>query len=323
MSQHCRKAYDTFVKDILSTRPHFYPKERSEVKDLDKLDVLTTIHEAKDLPCNSELMLLDELHEFLDSSLTRELPYNVPFSAKARIIQRCFTDWHDYSLKCFNSVKDKLMSCLSKLVEDHYERFSRGGLEEHVRRIVEGELGRHDLGTKNRIKWLLDLECTPFTKNDHYFASYRETNLAQYKEKRKEGKSRSKPYASEIVNEALASLTRIDYHVKEADLAKLNGPDPFEQELIVMSEVSSYFRIAYMRIIDNLPRVIDHDFLCALNESILDALNKGLGVGDRDAIARAENFLKEEPDLVASREELTRKKERLEDIVERLDRFYV
>lgn len=63
--------------------------------------------------------------------------------------------------------------------------------------------------------------------------------------------------------------------------------------------------------------------MCALNESILDALNKGLGVGDRDAIARAENFLKEEPDLVASREELTRKKERLEDIVERLDRFYV
>ncbi len=52
-------------------------------------------------------------------------------------------------------------------------------------RIVEGELGRHDLKTKNRIKWLLDLEGTPFTKNDHYFASYRETNLAQYKEKRK------------------------------------------------------------------------------------------------------------------------------------------
>ncbi len=41
-------------------------------------------------------------------------------------------------------------------------------------RIVEGELGRHDLKTKNRIKWLLDLEGTPFTKNDHYFASYRE-----------------------------------------------------------------------------------------------------------------------------------------------------
>ncbi len=61
----------------------------------------------------------------------------------------------------------------------------------------------------------------------------------------------------------------------------------------------------------------------ALDGSILEALNKRLGVGETDAIARAHNFLKDEPDVVASREELTGKKERLEEIVGRLDRFYV
>lgn len=80
---------------------------------------------------------------------------------------------------------------------------------------------------------------------------------------------------------------------------------------------------SFQRIIDNLPRIIDHDFLRALDENIHGALNKGLGVGESDAYARAENYLKDEPDVVAAREELSRKKERLEEIVERLDRFYV
>lgn len=48
------------------------------------------------------------------------------------------------------------------------------------------------------------------------------------------------------VNDVLAGLTRIGYvGKKEEDLAKLNDADPYEQELIVMAEVSAYFRIAY------------------------------------------------------------------------------
>ncbi len=57
--------YDTFMKDILSTRPNFFPKLRSEVDDLDDLDVLSTIEEAEGLPCESEPVFLDEVHESL------------------------------------------------------------------------------------------------------------------------------------------------------------------------------------------------------------------------------------------------------------------
>ncbi len=48
------------------------------------------------------------------------------------------------------------------------------------------------------------------------------------------------------VNEVLAGLSRLGHTgKKEGDLARLNDSDPFEQELIVMAEVSAYFRIAY------------------------------------------------------------------------------
>jgi len=330
-----------FMKDILSTRPNFIPDRRPEIKSEGTSLAFETIDEAKDIPCNSEPMFLDELHDFLEGSLTRELPYNVPFPAKAKLIKQSMAEWHYYCLKCFNDVKDDLRTHLLALVRKHYERYTRGGLEDHVRRIIEIEIDRCDLATKDRIKWLLELEDPPFTKNDHYFASYRENYLAQYKESRRQSGPLPVPASfnfarkgelafmpertrQDEVNEVLAGLSRLGHTgKKEGDLARLNDSDPFEQELIVMAEVSAYFRIAYKRIIDNLPRVIDHDFLRALDQNIHGALNKGLGVGESDAYARAENFLKDEPDVVAAREELSRKKERLEEIVERLDRFYV
>ncbi len=40
-----------------------------------------------------------------------------------------------FSLKCFNSVKEKLASRLSKMVKEHYERYTRGGLEDEIRSV--------------------------------------------------------------------------------------------------------------------------------------------------------------------------------------------
>lgn len=54
------------MKDILSTRPNFVPQPRSEVKNPEKLEAITIIEEAKSLPCKSEPMFLDELHEILE-----------------------------------------------------------------------------------------------------------------------------------------------------------------------------------------------------------------------------------------------------------------
>lgn len=59
-----------------------------------------------------------------------------------------------------------------------------------------------------------------------------------------------------------------------------------------------------------------------MSRRMQDALIVGLGLSGSDASQRAMNYLSEEPDVVASREELLQTKERLEAIQDRLFKFH-
>lgn len=85
---------------------------------------------------------------------------------------------------------------------------------------------------------MLKLEDPPFTLNDHYFAAYRDKYLSRYKE------ARQPPdfIDGQAVRDALSALAAIGLDgLKDADLARLRGPDPYEEELTVMAETSAYF----------------------------------------------------------------------------------
>ncbi|KLO07662.1 hypothetical protein SCHPADRAFT_945077 [Schizopora paradoxa] len=388
ISQHCRRTYSAFASVILETRPNFVPQQKTEGSSKDGKNtsvVVEMIDEAAGLPCGNQQMFLDELHKFLEGSLTRELPYNVPFSAKAKLIRACFTNWGNISDKCFDAVKLELSKLLKALVKEHFSQYASGGLEGQVQRLVDNLIEHLAKKTRECIKWALGLEDPPFTKNEHDFTGYRGTNLISLREARHNLKQSPAPpvqpfqpqpqpqlqSAPTIPNPTSQKMSFSGFNFapppppsatppqfpfatftgfqtptaslnmrqnvdvpmgqtlpgyqgkKEEDFARLNETDPFEQELIVMAEVSAYFRIAYKRIIDNIPRIIDHDFLRALDANIYEELSKGLGVGQSDAYTRAESYLREDPDIAATREELTRKKERLEEIIERLDKFYL
>jgi len=68
----------------------------------------------------------------------------------------------------------------------------------------------------------------------------------------------------ERVNKILSGLAELGYvGLKEEDLGKLNPVDEYERELVVMAEVRGYFKVAYKRIIDNAPSLIDLKFVKA------------------------------------------------------------
>ena len=49
----------------------------------------------------------------------------------------------------------------------------------------------------------------------------------------------------EEIRNALTALAAVGYSVREDELPRLRGVDPYEQELIVMAETSAYFHVAY------------------------------------------------------------------------------
>ena len=68
------------------------------------------------------------------------------------------------------------------------------------------------------------------------------------------------------------------------------------------------------RVIDDVSRFIDRDFLFAIKDELQDRLIEGLELGSDHATERATAYLAEEEHITANRQKLQRKLERLEMI---------
>ncbi|KAI0633205.1 P-loop containing nucleoside triphosphate hydrolase protein [Trametes polyzona] len=118
----------------------------------------------------------------------------------------------------------------------------------------------------------------------------------------------------ETLSEALAALVKLGYSVGEDDLGKLNPPDTYEEELEVMAEVRAYFQVAYKRVIDYTPLLIDLHLLYKLEERLQGVLIERLGLGSAKADARCAAYIAEDPHVSALRSELLAKRAKLEKV---------
>ncbi|KAG8941062.1 hypothetical protein FRC03_004895 [Tulasnella sp. 419] len=366
-------------------------------------------------------MYVDQVKKYISGSLTRELPFNVPFSAKQGLIHRAMASWEYDALECFRFIRAAVASHMSELVEEHFGRFARSGLTDTVESIVQKLIEHHEEETIERIRWLIRLEHRPFTQNQHYLSAYRDKYLSKYRGARRQkvvanqpstqsqsqyspnpqlpspvsqngysyvntaipyGSDGSRPVSpvgmagypgqngvapngfyvqmpngpqSRSMHDKLMSsksqkhkqtapppqpqqpqqtnhtpdlgpvisqLTAAGFPVSsKSDLERLFASNPYEEEFFVMAEVRAYWQVAYKRIIDILPLVIDEDFLCAIAQRVQETLINELGLSTPDATDKAKEFLSEDPELVAEREMIVARLERAEDVWEKLAKF--
>jgi hypothetical protein len=64
------------------------------------------------------------------SAITRELPNNVPFSAKVALIHQFTERWSTPVQICFEAVRTKTLAALLELVSVHFGRFA------HLQNVV-------------------------------------------------------------------------------------------------------------------------------------------------------------------------------------------
>ena len=129
------------------------------------------------------------------------------------------------------------------------------------RLIVLDHLNKCGERTKEKIRWLIDLEKRAFTLNTHYYRDYRDNFLAFYRGCRERGSNDDtairnlqnyrppNPYETSG-NSANASIARILSNLPHvgfrgttaADLAQLLPRDSTEPALIIMADVRAYFQ---------------------------------------------------------------------------------
>ncbi|KAJ8474633.1 hypothetical protein ONZ51_g7084 [Trametes cubensis] len=166
--QSTRRIYESFKVAIRSTAPPFapYPNATSAPDHLRRK--------------GTGVMYLEDLRRHIRTSVTRELPGNVPYTAKVSLIRACQENWEDAVMGCFEAVQLVFKDAIGELVRPFFDRYN----------VLKGTVGPviMELGsicaeqTIERIRFVLSLETSPFTQNGHYLSDGREKWLGIYKD---------------------------------------------------------------------------------------------------------------------------------------------
>ncbi|PIL37741.1 transporter [Ganoderma sinense ZZ0214-1] len=304
------------------------------------------------------VMGLLDVRRVIKESTGWELPHNIPYLAKTRLIREFVRRWTEPSKTCFAGIRGLVENYVyEELVPEHFAQFPP--LKRFVVMQLRENMEEHRARSQAAVEQVLKREELPyFTQNGHYLETTREVWLGHYREVRalRDPKYRLGAHTaygqavhpsmgtSRAISEAIAALRAIPAYsnVSATDLAKLLPTDEFGDELVVMADVRSYFQVAYkaspsfplsrlpaliasrvQRVIDNVPQTIHHDFVQGFAYGLQAHLLGKLDLGAKDASARIEKLLEEDPDVARERKELEEKKRKLEEMKIRLNNFRI
>ncbi|KAG9026861.1 hypothetical protein FS837_004487 [Tulasnella sp. UAMH 9824] len=255
--------------------------------------------------------------DLAERSRTRELPGNYPFAVKVTYIDETIRTWPNLADKCFEKVRDIMIDHINRLLQEHFGRYTHGGLLEAVNNVVKEQFTRREAATRKKIESICRGETRPCTQNEDYFFYCRSNLLIKYKAVYQKSKghgsifglSSEDPHTEQrLVNEALAALAKLNFYgLKPNDLVKLFPESKMDPALEIMSEARAYFQVAYKRFGDNVPNQIDASYVSGLDDDLELALV--YTIPDTDTCSK---WLQESPQMANRRTALNERKKRLE-----------
>ncbi|KAH9915501.1 P-loop containing nucleoside triphosphate hydrolase protein [Fomitopsis serialis] len=274
---------------------------------------------------------VDEVMARAREATTRELPDYYPFVVIQQYINAVTLKWDIPTKNLFDSVQNILTTYVKQIINQHFSKFTQGGLHQHVIAVVNEHIKERCAETIKKVLWLLELEQQPCTLNGHYYSDYRDKFVSHYRAHRSSSGSGSlltklgeypgtnsanrQTEFQKNTAQVLSGLSAIGISgVKATDLPKLLPSDPYEPALNIMACVRAYFQVAYKRYVDYVPMAVDRELILGLDMdgALESVLLKGLGITGPDGPRRCKEFLQEPPNVVTRRQELQKRWERLD-----------
>ncbi|KAG8683246.1 hypothetical protein FRC11_013789, partial [Ceratobasidium sp. 423] len=191
--QRFREASTRFRNSIRASAPCFRPYKRECDKDnkytMPKVDfIVEEDGEALTLPDPAPNWDLyeEDVSMMSQNAITRELPKNIPFIVKRKLIKRFVELWEGPTTILLEDVERILRAYMQKLVDHSFGQHSYGGLHNAVGTLVADRIAQCREAADAQIQFLLSIENNQtFTTNTHYFASYKDKFTTYYKAARK------------------------------------------------------------------------------------------------------------------------------------------
>ncbi|KAI0753564.1 P-loop containing nucleoside triphosphate hydrolase protein [Daedaleopsis nitida] len=323
--QTIEPACHRFLKAIRATEPDFRPYTRQIAASNPQIhkflppSFLSNEGGSITPEDDSHAIYLDDVTKRAREARTRELPDHVPFIVTQEYITAVISAWQGPAEGFYREVYNVLIQYVKQLVAHHFEQYPL--LQNRVLSIVTDFIIASSDETLKRIKWFIELESRPRTLNEPYYADYRNRFRGHYKGWRpKDDLPRSS--LTQRINEALGG------HGSEPDLeGYINDvlSDSADAAIDIMADVRAYFQVAYKRFTDNIPMAVDFELVLGLDrgQAFEKALRKGLGIGGEDSAARCAEYVKEPRHIAERREELQKKRERLETARKQLTELWL
>ncbi|KAI5900443.1 uncharacterized protein SCHCODRAFT_02607907 [Schizophyllum commune H4-8] len=259
-------------------------------------------------------MDLADVREIIDKSIAWELPRHIPYEATKILITRITAHWREPALKCAADVVEATNAKLEALINAYFGQFD--ALEDHVRSIVDAQLTESSEHMEASLSKALKLETglPLFTQNTHYLETEESKWLQQYASARFHS-DRYRTYQPQPGYTEILSSSRSVIEIGRRTPSPVRRTRT-DEELDVMAKVHAYVQVAYKRIIDHVPLLVEHDFNQRLAEGLLERLLRSFNAISVDA-KRA--MLAEDQGVAERRAALKAKRERLMAIQRRLN----
>ncbi|KZT03107.1 uncharacterized protein LAESUDRAFT_705284 [Laetiporus sulphureus 93-53] len=312
-----RAIYKKFKLTIRQTAPDFRPfidhsqyvdpgEPVSESERYDK-DI-----QSDKLRSSNPPMDLTGVRHVIEDTTGWELPHNVPYESKTRLIKTFIEQWPAPAHSCFDDISSVLYEFVDEKIALHFGRFK--ALEQHIAALIRTEAAERVKLALKAVRDVLEREKFPYmTQNGHYLESSRENWLAHYRT------FRNRVYHVNYSSHGEAAESRCESPISIA-ISSTPG-DNYEDEIIVMADVRAYFQVAYKRITDNIPMTIQRDLNQELVDGLYNRIVSKLGLSNADAAQRLSELLDEDPAVIALRVQLVTTRKRLEDIQAKLNDF--
>ncbi|KAJ7060975.1 P-loop containing nucleoside triphosphate hydrolase protein [Mycena amicta] len=181
-------AFRQFRAAIRDTQPRFIARLPGQAGIPIDLDGGIVKGNAVEMVAAGQDVYLSDVRAHIAKSITRELPGNIPFSAKKSLILAFQQTWLKHVAACFDHVKGAMLTLLMRCVDERFGRYSNlvNKLKESVTELASKCF--ETCGTF--LTAMLEVEQMPFTQNDHYLQASTEKWASRYKDERA-GKSRT------------------------------------------------------------------------------------------------------------------------------------
>jgi hypothetical protein len=179
--------------------------------------------------------------------------------------------------------------------------------------------------TRDQIKLICELETNrPFTLNHERFSLSREEYMIDIAHHRNQNNSSARvSRTSHTIRDGTGSFKSISqdevtddvlvghlyakgYRISDPkQLARLHGPDGYETELTVISDIWAYFEIASKRIMDIIPMLFQVAFARDFGRELHKVLTSGLKLVGNQGAENCAKFARDSEDVHQRRAKLT------------------